>query len=310
MSDDTQTDGLHLPSLSIRGFRGINRLDIGRLGRVTLLAGRNGVGKTTVLEAARVFAQRGSALCLYEFLMDREELESHADDDEERGEYPVFEALFHGRQPTYGSKISIGSADSTTALSIEAVRMDDLSEEWLRRLASGVLLPDAPVLKTVFNGLPDYQPVFDRELGGRHAASVRCWRTQRGGGDVEWPPDAACVVLGPGPPSNWDIAEFWDEIALTPSEPLALALIIHENAWSGLFCCVVGVRGWVCCSVGRGGGCWGPVTRSGGRGLGVGARRAGRRVGGGLRWGCGVLSWGAGRRAGLGRRGVRWGAAA
>ena len=222
MSDDTQTDGLHLPSLSIRGFRGINRLDIGRLGRVTLLAGRNGVGKTTVLEAARVFAQRGSALCLYEFLMDREELESHADDDEERGEYPAFEALFHGRQPTYGSKISIGSADSTTALSIEAVRMDDLSEEWLRRLASGVLLPDAPVLKTVFNGLPDYQPVFDRELGGRHAASVRRWRTQRGGGDVEWPPDAACVVLGPGPPSNWDIAEFWDEIALTPSEPLAL----------------------------------------------------------------------------------------
>ena len=34
-----------------------------------------------------------------------------------------------------------------------------------------------------------------------------------------------------------------------------LALIIHENAWSGLFCCVVGVRGWVCCSASSIGGC-------------------------------------------------------
>ena len=33
---------------------GIDRLSIGRLGRVTLLGGRNGVGKTTVIEAVRV----------------------------------------------------------------------------------------------------------------------------------------------------------------------------------------------------------------------------------------------------------------
>lgn len=47
-------DDLHLPDLSISGFRGIEQLSIGRLGRVTLLAGRNGVGKTTVLDAVRV----------------------------------------------------------------------------------------------------------------------------------------------------------------------------------------------------------------------------------------------------------------
>lgn len=49
---------LFLPHLSIRGFRGITELVIPRLGRVTLLAGKNSVGKTTVLDAVRVYAAR------------------------------------------------------------------------------------------------------------------------------------------------------------------------------------------------------------------------------------------------------------
>ena len=53
------TKQLHLPSLSITGFRGIDTLTIPRLGRVTLLAGKNGVGKTTVLDAVRVYAAGG-----------------------------------------------------------------------------------------------------------------------------------------------------------------------------------------------------------------------------------------------------------
>ncbi len=50
---------LHLPSLVIKNFRGIDELTIPRLGRVTLLAGKNGVGKTTVLDAVRIWADRG-----------------------------------------------------------------------------------------------------------------------------------------------------------------------------------------------------------------------------------------------------------
>ena len=60
MPDDAQPDqSLHLPSLVIKNFRGIDELTIPRLGRVTLLAGKNGVGKTTVLDAVRVWADRG-----------------------------------------------------------------------------------------------------------------------------------------------------------------------------------------------------------------------------------------------------------
>ena len=67
------SDRLHLRNLSIRGFLGIKDLCIGRLGRVTLLTGRNGVGKTTVLDAVRVYAARGAFPALYQLLRRREE---------------------------------------------------------------------------------------------------------------------------------------------------------------------------------------------------------------------------------------------
>ena len=65
---------LHLQSLLIEAFRGIGELSIPRLGRATLLAGRNGVGKTTVLDAVRVYASRARLAALSELLMGREEI--------------------------------------------------------------------------------------------------------------------------------------------------------------------------------------------------------------------------------------------
>ena len=50
---------IHLDSLVVSGFRGIPHLEMPRLGRVTLLAGKNGVGKTSVLDAVRVYSARG-----------------------------------------------------------------------------------------------------------------------------------------------------------------------------------------------------------------------------------------------------------
>ena len=59
MTQETPGTRLHLPHLAITGFRGIRELSIGRLGRVTLLTGKNGVGKTAALEAVRALAARG-----------------------------------------------------------------------------------------------------------------------------------------------------------------------------------------------------------------------------------------------------------
>ena len=68
------TKGLHLPDLVIKGFRGIEDLTISRLGRVNLISGRNGVGKTSLLDAIRVYASRGNYYVLSDVLRTHEEL--------------------------------------------------------------------------------------------------------------------------------------------------------------------------------------------------------------------------------------------
>ena len=70
------TSALPLPDLSVKGFRGIKDLSISRLGRVTLFAGKNGVGKTTLLDAVRLYAARGSYAVLSDILRNREEFRS------------------------------------------------------------------------------------------------------------------------------------------------------------------------------------------------------------------------------------------
>ena len=52
---------LALPSLGIHNFRGLRELKISRLGRSNLITGKNNVGKTTILEALRLYCHPGSA---------------------------------------------------------------------------------------------------------------------------------------------------------------------------------------------------------------------------------------------------------
>ena len=95
--DTESSSSLHLPSLEITGFRGFDHLTIPRLGRVTLLAGRNAVGKTTVLDAVRLFAARGLPSVLADLLEEREELAACLVEDRSPATVPDVAALFHGR---------------------------------------------------------------------------------------------------------------------------------------------------------------------------------------------------------------------
>ena len=51
---------LILNSLEIRNFRAFRDLQIEHLGRVNLLVGKNNVGKTSLLEAIRLYASRAA----------------------------------------------------------------------------------------------------------------------------------------------------------------------------------------------------------------------------------------------------------
>jgi AAA15 family ATPase/GTPase len=64
---------LILNSLEIRNFRCFKHLQIERLGRVNLIVGKNNVGKSTLLEALRLYAYKGSPNLIWKILQSRDE---------------------------------------------------------------------------------------------------------------------------------------------------------------------------------------------------------------------------------------------
>ena len=222
---DGRTEGqLHLPDLLISGFRGIANLQISRLGRVTLLTGRNAVGKTTVLEAVRVFASRGGHAELSNVLMNRGEHSLVTDDDGDRIAVPNVSALFFGRRIA-GDGISIGSSGR---FDIVNIREFAPTAEQMSLFARFVPESDGNgpelLLASIHGESRQILPFFFSPQGSaarrRYAGSAYTVRgiPRAALGDIDPDSRIDCVSLGPGLLTNYQIARFWDTIALTDDE--------------------------------------------------------------------------------------------
>ena len=114
---------LHLPSLSIKGFRGIADLTIPRLGRVTLITGMNNTGKTSILEGVRLLIEGATPEVIREILQFREENEQGMSNigQNPSGESFLVSALFHGFPQVSESSlpIIISSCENTRKLQME-----------------------------------------------------------------------------------------------------------------------------------------------------------------------------------------------
>lgn len=165
---------------------------------MTLIAGKNGVGKTTLLDAVRIYAARASFSVLCNILQNREELRLSVivDEDGDEVSVPDVEALFYGRGTASDSHISIGPCEKQQ-LSIE---IDD-----------GEL---SLIIK--FQGKEEKIPV---DFPFRYSHSP--YRRSRND-DSAHPSEIRCASLGPSLPSNSDIARFWDDVALTDDETRAV----------------------------------------------------------------------------------------
>ena len=92
-----------LSTFGVRGFRALNHLDIEGLGAVNLFVGKNNTGKTTLLEAIRIYLSSDPRLRIYNLLTSREEFRSSRKirasglSSAETGGSVSFEALFSGR---------------------------------------------------------------------------------------------------------------------------------------------------------------------------------------------------------------------
>lgn len=229
---------LHLPDLTVRGFRGIDELEIPRLGRVTLLAGRNGVGKTTVLDAVRVYASRASDAVLGEILIGRDEVYAAVNEDGDRLREADWSALFHGWDVSQDALISIGSGGDP--LTIDKVPLSSYPGGRLARTMRYVGLLESSrlqVLRVAFGGqywpLPCFVLPSDGNLaitGGRRGWEVR-QRLLHGEGVA--PPGITCESLGPGLLDDEDVVRFQDRVALTDDEDRAvrtLDLVLGDRA--------------------------------------------------------------------------------
>ena len=205
MSDRTPDQNLHLPSLVIKNFRGIDELTIPRLGRVTLLAGKNGVGKTTVLDAVRVWAEQGNNSVISDVLINRGDFfaENRKDyggagmgyapqpghvsvpDDGEKGTTLVADsaAVFTNRQLWPKVDISIGPIEGASTLQLA------------HRLANQTSGP---------SGYFSLEPKFGNSSQSRHRLPV------------------ACNSAGPNRPTDEVIERYWNGIALTSHEDRAV----------------------------------------------------------------------------------------
>lgn len=234
---DKHTNGLHLPDLSIRNFRGIELLEIARLGRVTLLGGRNGVGKTTVLEAVRVHAARGHPNILREVLNKHEETAPSLDENLDQIDSPDCAALFNGRIAIGGRSIRIGPSSASDDLCIDVLNRSDWPGEQQVLFDRFSRTDGVQTLKISYQTKERFVPWLSFPLDWRIDRIRRSFVEGSRYGKLdnwEWPV-IKCESLGPGLPSNRKLALFWDSVVLTAEENLSLkALRLASDGVEGV----------------------------------------------------------------------------
>ena len=211
-------DSLLLPNLAIKGFRGIKSLLIPELGRVTLLTGKNGVGKTTVLEAARIWSARGSGKSLKQLLLSRDEISASEDGRLNQPGGSFVSKLFWGRNPKLRETILIGPYNPSLklydrgGLNMLQLEFSRNNEPYILNLnGRSIHYPSVSILTRTFNNAESKIIwILDQEQHELIEA------------ENEIDSDLLYNSIGMGSLSKQTMLEFWDKVALTSDERMAV----------------------------------------------------------------------------------------
>lgn len=209
---------LVLDSLEIRNFRCFRDLRIERLGRVNLIVGKNGVGKTALLEALVLYAETGDPEQVQELLRARNEDRTFAPRtrmDRREQSLPV-KNLFYGRREITEQPvpIRIGQIDTpnkTLSLSIGWVKAQD--DEERDRIPE---LLDPAELSTANNPLPRLIAQIGHGVQYIEPLGVRIsYHRFFVSPDFDYFPYELVPAIGL---DDAEISRLWDDTALTDRE--------------------------------------------------------------------------------------------
>ena len=226
-------DRLPLPDLFIQGFRGLGKLEVSKLGRVTLLTGKNGVGKSTILDAVRIWAERGSPASIHSVLSRHDELVASIDEKGEPFTDVDVSALFSGRHIGIGSALTIGTLSADDILELSVDELGDERQESYVRYRYDAATQGSSILASRFAGVRRPLPWVLLNSGdvvkidGNSPPSY--WKI---GVDTTEEDDTPCTVIGPGLPDDRLMSDFWFKVALTEDEDKAvdaLQMVVGEE---------------------------------------------------------------------------------
>ena len=227
MDEMLPATGLHYPDLSIKGFRGIKDLSIPRLGRVTLVTGKNNTGKSSILEALRLHAQNATPSVIHSILAFREEYTRRLDEEDlpfDPDSMLQVSALFHGFPQIAESfrPIVISTKGRTTHPGSLAMRVEWHTEEsdvdGNRRLipSQRPLFGDPAGVPALVVETDEGKRIYRLDDFERYIPSVRVPTRTRRRSDRRRVPT---ILVSPyGGEVTQTLGLLWDDIALTDSE--------------------------------------------------------------------------------------------
>lgn len=218
--ESIETNKVKLDSLEICGFRAFEHLRIEKLGRVNLITGKNNVGKTSLLEAMRLYVHQGQPALIWELLESRDETTDQDRGLEKTGINPFFNPnlkyLFNGRKDikSFPPSIKIGSLNSsnetlTIGFAWYSVKID---EEGTRKIR---ILNDSEK-----DEVENREVRLISQMGSQTKYSARPERLSRtfSQNSLAESYETPCIFISANGLNLQIITEFWDNIVLTDLE--------------------------------------------------------------------------------------------
>jgi predicted ATPase len=215
-----------LNSLYVKNFRSLEDFQVSKLGRVNLIVGNNNSGKSSVLEALRIYAGSATRNLLVQIAGEHDEKTRLANAEDADSEFP-FEAFFTGRKYPMDDETSIfiGQTESDSdglviehglLVETEEPDTDEGGDTIYRTVLRRALKSDLDALSR--EGIS--QALFVKRWGRVFRLRFDFIESRLRSSLGEMAPALSCSVVPTQFVSIEDLSDEWDKIVLTPYQDI------------------------------------------------------------------------------------------